>query len=577
MPNDVGMFGTKPAVYDDRWKYFYIRVLMKLGMKNPYEEKKVEFSSELLKKKALDIRAVKGQCGRYVKQMRYLVGELETLWRNDIQSSFIAELGNMRGALGEFSELADIYAAFLDKAAQELASNPKEMEKYALLPGKKNEPVPVVLSLSPEPRLARNDLKADEPFGLQEEAKTEPAHGFMNGLFKVLSVFGVRNPYEKRKEQTSQALKARALEMRSIISQYDYNVRKMQYMLEDMEKLWENDIQTSLFREFEKAHVAVKDFSNLSDEYASLLEIAVQELQTNNVDADKSSVLSDGAEGPATVVLSSIPYLKGSRIDLKAYDPYYERTQAGVSTDISTSRKNAEYLYNVYSDHVELVKYIGLKRIVEIPGELDGLPVTHIGLDCFAMAWRVKFISITMPDTVTTIYHGAFRGCQFIRELKLSENLRYIGNYAFAFLTDLETLALPENIVSFGMGAFRNCVKLKAVRIPKSTLLRIGNDCFYGCKSLERVDIGDDVIDIDGWAFKACEHLDSVTLGDSVINIGDSAFYNCIRLLRLDVPQTVKSIGEAAFYSRRGMTLGVAAGSAAEKYALENKLPFVNI
>jgi hypothetical protein len=48
------------------------------------------------------------------------------------------------------------------------------------------------------------------------------------------------------------------------------------------------------------------------------------------------------------------------------------------------TRKNAEYLYNVYEDHVELVKYIGLKKTVEIPAELDNLPVTHIGLDCFA-------------------------------------------------------------------------------------------------------------------------------------------------------------------------------------------------
>ena len=120
-------------------------------------------------------------------------------------------------------------------------------------------------------------------------------------------------------------------------------------------------------------------------------------------------------------------------------------------------------------------------------------------------------------------------------------------------------------------------MNLKSVIIPASTLLRIGNDCFYGCQHLESVSIGNDVIDIDGWAFKACEHLSSVKMGDSVNNIGESAFYNCIRLMRLDIPQTVTNIGEAAFYSRRGITLGVTPGSVAEQYVKDNKLPFVSI
>ena len=120
-------------------------------------------------------------------------------------------------------------------------------------------------------------------------------------------------------------------------------------------------------------------------------------------------------------------------------------------------------------------------RAVEVPRELDGLPVTHIGLDCFALAWRVRFVSITIPDSVTTIYHGAFRNCQYIREFKLPKSLRYIGNYAFAFIQDLEHIAIPDGVVSLGMGAFRNCDNLKEISIPDS-VLRIGNDCFYCCR-----------------------------------------------------------------------------------------------
>lgn len=576
MPSEMSVFGTQAPQYDDRWKFFFIRVLMKFGMKNPYEKKKVELSPDLLKDKAQDMRYIRSQYEFYIEQMRYLVWDLENLWQNDIQSSFLAELGNMQSSLKDYAVIIDEYASLLDFVSQELSLNHIKIDKP--LSVENDEPVTVVLSNVPEMKKTRDDFRTDGPFGIPGKTQTESDKSFLYYVFKLLSKFGIKNPYETSKARLDpQELKNKALEMRSITSQYDYNVRKMQYIVEDLEKLWQNDAQSSILKELENVQSALKDYSNLADEFASLLEIAALELQTSNVDTDKASVLSDGTEGPVTVVLTNIPYLKRSRIDLKAYDPYFERTQVGVSTDVSTSRKNAEYIYNVYEDHIELVKYIGLKRTVEIPSDIDGLPVTHIGLDCFAMAWRVKFISITMPDSVTTVYHGAFRGCQCIRELKLSKNLKYIGNYAFAFLTDLDHIDLPENVVSFGMGAFRNCVNLKSVCIPQSTLLRIGNDCFYGCQNLESVTIGNDVVDIDDWAFKTCEHLTSVTMGGNVAKIGESAFYNCIRLTRLDLPETVSTIGDAAFYSRRGITLGVIPGSAAESYAIYNNLQFVRI
>lgn len=396
-------------------------------------------------------------------------------------------------------------------------------------------------------------------------------------VIKILMKFGMKNPYEKEKAVVTPAiLKEKALDIRSIRSQHDYYVQKMNYLAEELQALWTNDIQTSFVEDLAGMQSALNDFSNLTDEYAALLDMAAQELETNSIDTDKASVLSDGSEGPVTIVLSNIPYLKRARIDLKAYDPYFDRTQTGVSTEILSSKKNSEYIYNIYQDHVELVKYIGLKRTVEIPAELDGLPVTHIGLDCFAMAWRVRIVSVTIPESVTTIYHGAFRGCYTIREVKFPKGLKYIGNYAFAFLTELSQLDLPEGVVSMGMGAFRGCVGLKSIVVPDGTL-RIGNDCFYGCKGVETVVIGNSVVDIDPWAFRSCEHLFDVKIGEKVLNIGESAFYDCILLNRLDIPASVVRIGETAFYQRRGMTLGVHAGSVAEQYAQENKLGYVQI
>jgi len=572
MPSISDLFSLQNPNAEPNLKAHYamVKVKMKLGMQNPYEEIKDEFSPEHLRKKAGELREIKDKYDLYVRRMRCLVGELELLWQNDIQSSFIAELSNLKEPIADYSARVEGFAAFLCLASEALEQNRAAVDEPSQ---DEDEPVRVTLPNIPDLKKSGGDSEENGPFAIPAEKKQENK----SALWKLLSKLGIRDPRDRKNGLDPQELKNGAIEMRSIITQYDYNVRKIQHEIQNLQRLWENDIQTSLVEELDESMNAVKDYSSLADEYASLMEIAAHEIETNGVEADKASVLSGSQEGPVTVILSNIPYLKRSRFDLKAYDPYFEETQAGVSTEISMSRKNSEYLYNVYEDHIELIKYIGLKKHVDIPAEIDSLPVTHIGLDCFAMAWRVKFTSITMPDTITTVYHGAFRGCQTIRELKLSKNLRYIGNYAFGFITDLEYISLPDQIVSFGMGAFRNCLNLKSVSIPTQTLKRIGNDCFYGCKKLECVVIGDDVVEIDDWAFRLCEHLSSVTIGESVEKIGECAFYDCIRLNRLDIPENVSNIGGTAFYSRRGITLGVIEGSAAEKYAIDNNLKFVHI
>ena len=562
--------GYSPPVVDNRARFFFIRLFMKFGMKNPYEEPKDVFSPEFLRKKAQEVRGVRGKIEHYLKQIRLLVGELSDLWQNGVQDSFISEMGSLRNSLRDYSELVEEYAALLDYAAAELESDPAAAKKYAVLSERSEDPIPVAFKSTPDLKRTREDEPADIPFGIHSQRQVESGKSLKDIAAGLLSRIGLmKGDKDTRTQRTIRSLKLYALEMRSALTQYSFNVGKMKHFAEEMTRLWENASQLTLVEELGDMESPVKDFANIIDEYAMLLDLAAQELSSQELAADKASVL-DGEDGPVAVVLSDISYLRRSRIDLKAFDPYYERTQTGVSTEIISSRKNAEYLYNVYREHIELVKYIGMKRTVELPREIDGLPVTHIGLDCFAMAWRVRFISITIPDSVTTVYHGAFRGCQYIRELRLPKSLKYIGNYAFAFIRDLEHVEIPDGVVSLGMGAFRNCDGLKEIVIPDS-VLRIGNDCFYTCKSLETAVIGDGVVNIDGWAFRGCEHLSRVIIGKGVENIGESAFYDDVLLMRLDIPENVKSIGEHAFYHRRGMMLGVRLGSAADRYARDFK------
>lgn len=379
----------------------------------------------------------------------------------------------------------------------------------------------------------------------------------------------------KKKQLSLPLLRSKAAEMRSDKLKYDYLIQKIRTSMDEIGALWKNDIHQSFVEDFDGMQIFLNDFSHLLEEYTSLLDIAAAELERNRSAAEIPLFSSQPDKSVDLVRLHG--FSTGNLPEnLDAYDPFYEQTQAGVSTELVATRKNLEYVYHTYSDHIELAHYLGLKKNVSVPAELDGLPVTHIGPECFSMVWRASVESVAIPDTVTTIRTGAFRGCQSIRELRLPEGLKYIGNYAFAFMSGLQSIRIPKGVISIGTGAFRNCSSLVSVEIPDSTL-RIGNDCFYRCRYLETVRVGDGVIDIDGWAFRMSERLRSVTLGRDVTNIGDSAFYDCVCLDRLEIPQHVTKIGDSAFYSRRGMTIGCTRGSVAESYAIENKLNYVLI
>ncbi len=402
-----------------------------------------------------------------------------------------------------------------------------------------------------------------------------------NGIFARLSVWikGFFKPAEKAAEKgplSATLLKSKASQVRSSKCQYDFTIQQIQFLMAEIGDSWHSDIHASFIEEFESMQGALKDFSHMLEGYVALLDIAAQELEASRGDIITVPVFSENPDRAVDFSISDQPYLSRAVTDIDAYDPYFEQTQAGVSTRLMATKKNQEYIYKVYEDHIELVMYLGVKRNVVIPSVLEGLPVTHIGYNCFAYAWRIRLERVTIPEPVTTINQGAFRGCQSIKELSLPKTLQYIGNYAFSFLSGLESIRIPDGVVSIGTGAFRNCDSLLAVDIPDS-VLRIGNDCFYRCKHLETVDIGNGVIDIDGWAFRMSERLSRVTLGNDVVNIGASAFNDCICLSKLDVPQNVLKIGEDAFHHRRGMTIGCVKGSVAESYAIENKLHYVYV
>ena len=114
-----------------------------------------------------------------------------------------------------------------------------------------------------------------------------------------------------------------------------------------------------------------------------------------------------------------------------------------------------DYTYSMSSGKITITKYNGTEEIVEIPAEIDGVPVTRIGTRAFQNCTTIK--QLTIPDGVTAINTGAFRGCENLEELYYNCSLTSIGTNLFQDCTSLKTIYFGEKVSSYARNAVNNC------------------------------------------------------------------------------------------------------------------------
>lgn len=206
------------------------------------------------------------------------------------------------------------------------------------------------------------------------------------------------------------------------------------------------------------------------------------------------------------------------------------------------------------SKSIAITGYAGVATAVNIPAEIDGVPVTSIG-------------------------ESAFRNCSSLTNIKIPEGVTGIGWEAFRNCSSLTSIMIPESVTSIGWEAFWDCSSLANIKIPKS-VTSIKSDAFNGCSGLESIIVDDGngtynsaggcnaiietatntlicgcknttipegVTRIGEFAFANCSSLVSIVIPESVTLIEWYAFCNCSSLTNITIPKSVTRIGEFAF------------------------------
>jgi len=128
-----------------------------------------------------------------------------------------------------------------------------------------------------------------------------------------------------------------------------------------------------------------------------------------------------------------------------------------------------------------------------------------------------------------------------------------IGDHAFAYCTDLQTVRIPDSVTDMGFSAFIGCTSLKKLTIGNG-LASVAPYLCYGCTGLTELELGSSITTIEEQAFYDCASLTEVTLPDSVTTVGMEAFYNCTGLSRLTLGTGLTRLDLSAFYGCTGLT-----------------------
>ena len=166
-------------------------------------------------------------------------------------------------------------------------------------------------------------------------------------------------------------------------------------------------------------------------------------------------------------------------------------------------------------------------------------------------------------------------------------SVKTIGKNAFENSSKLKTVTMGNKVTTVGKYAFSECKALTTVKLNNVKTIR--HDAFSGCVKLKKIILNKKLKKIEMRAFEGCENISGyLGLPDSVTEVGEMAFYNCTNLKGVVISSKLKKFGYLCFgyidfdarYAEivnKKFTIYGKKGSAAQKYAKNNKIKFVAI
>ena len=232
---------------------------------------------------------------------------------------------------------------------------------------------------------------------------------------------------------------------------------------------------------------------------------------------------------------------------------------------------SGNFLYTIENGEAVLLDYYGTKTEVVLPVKVDGCALTAIASESTDSYQSIE--RLTIPASIKEYRYntyGIFADRKNLKYVKIESSADIAGSLFYG-CESLETVEITGKPTSIEPRAFE-MTALKKFDIPIS-VTHLGYSAFARCK-LENIVIPSVIQQLDFGTFEDCRNLLSVTIGcKNCDNIG-VAFAGCYNLKRIEFLPSVEIINPVGFYPSkfenlcgRGITLYVTEGTPAVEFA----------
>ncbi len=167
--------------------------------------------------------------------------------------------------------------------------------------------------------------------------------------------------------------------------------------------------------------------------------------------------------------------------------------------------------------------------------------------------------SIKLPKTVTRIGQNAFLRLESLVSVELPEALVTIDKSAFSYSSAIAELDFPATLDSIMTYAFQSATGLKKISFANGATLRyVGESAFNYCTNLEAAELPATVEVIGASAFSGDAALTRFTFPASLKELGNNVFQTCTSLSEVsEIPAGVTTLGYGIFQGAPLSTISV--------------------
>ena len=215
-------------------------------------------------------------------------------------------------------------------------------------------------------------------------------------------------------------------------------------------------------------------------------------------------------------------------------------------------------IYSVEPLRFQVKKCLSDMDEIEIPESVDDIIVDKIG--DYSFEHNENIISVKLPDTIRTIGNHAFYCCENLKNVNIPENLESIEYLGFSNCNSISGMKLNRGLKSVGSAAFQMCESVNALSIPGGVEVFRDHTTHF-MYDLYTLRLCSGVKEIEATAAENNYFQKRVMIPPSVTKIGDHSIGYLFQ------KGEYQGVNDAKIYGVKG--------SAAEKYAKENGLGFV--